>query len=285
MSIVIPCHDDVDTLPKTLAGIAAQEASIDRIEVVVVDNNSTLNFLEDLHREWSSRLTLTVIHRPSLSHPFALSSARNLALRTITNPWVLSLDADCIPGQSYFRAILAEIEGCGSGGAACFTGERAFIAADALTPETILGNNRCLESAPRVRSVSNYELLEDRRLPGMRELPLAEHPWAYMHGANFLYPSAAARAIGGHDEAFDGHWGYEDADFAFRLITAGGCEPRFVEGMRVYHQEPADPGAYTMSRRLDKRANPNWGRVCATIPGFEDFKRGQYRALGIAATF
>ncbi|MGH3600561.1 MAG: galactosyltransferase-related protein, partial [Pseudonocardiaceae bacterium] len=138
----------------------------------------------------------------------------------------------------------------------------------------------CTQAVP---SVSNYYLCKDRRLPAMEQLPDVEHPWAYMHGGNLLYRTIDAKLVHGHDEQFDGHWGYEDAEFAYRMIVRANCSPGYLSDMTVYHQESSTYESIDVDR-FDKKNNPNWDRACEAIPGFRAFKIEQYRRLGVSVS-
>ena len=112
--------------------------------------------------------------------------------------------------------------------------------------------------------------------------------------------------IGGYDEVYDGWWGYDDIHFAWEMIVKGGCIPVVLGGTevrqplnhetnenvdvlslslcmceclcQVYHQEPYGSGWTPVggvinkdgssNPRLNKAANPNWKRICDTIPGY-----------------
>ncbi len=54
-SVVLPCHNEADSLPQILPGIlkAAQDAEC-RVEIVIVDDGSTDSTLE-VARDWSGK--------------------------------------------------------------------------------------------------------------------------------------------------------------------------------------------------------------------------------------
>jgi GT2 family glycosyltransferase len=157
-------------------------------------------------------------------------------------------------------------------------GERIFVDAAPLTEKQVAGDPTALERAPRIASAANYGKMRDRRFPELERLDDVEHPWALMHGGNIAFPKDAADDVGGFDAAYDGEWGYEDIDFAFRALTWGGLHPRYVPSMAAYHLErPGD----TVRRRAEKSKSPNWHRITTRIPGFAEFKARQFAALQI----
>jgi GT2 family glycosyltransferase len=278
LAVIIPVYDAYPALSNTLTSLALQIQDGPRLETIVIDNNSTLPPPHSLYQRFRAELRMTFVQQPALAHPFALSRARNLGMRLTQAKWILLLDADCVPGPGFLGAVRQAMEAPSS--AFIATGERIFI--DALEEDALATSSEleALMCRPRVPSGSNYWLHRDRRMPAMCDLARSRHPWAYMHAGVLLYPAAQARRVGGFDERYDGHWGYEDADFAYRMISRAGCEPRYLEQMLVLHQEA--PGEYgRQDHKWDKRTNPNWRRVCATIPGFEQFKRRQWQALGV----
>jgi glycosyltransferase involved in cell wall biosynthesis len=281
LSIVIPCRNGAALLANVLAGIVQQDIETDGVEVLLVDNNSDVDSIERVYRDFRDLLTITLIQQPRLAHPFALGRARNTALRLVAAEWICSIDADCIPSPGFLRSIYNAIDEAGMR-PHIFTGERIFISGSELTKEMLLDNASVLHRAPRLSSASNYFLLRDRRLPAMEQLPEVEHPWSYMHGGNLLYRTIDAKLVHGHDEKFDGCWGYEDIEFAYRMIIKAKCISRYLGDMTVYHQESFGSRADHVNR-FDKN-NPNWNRVCEVIPGFRMFKTEQFRRIGISAS-
>ncbi len=282
LSIVIPCRNGAALLENVLAGIVKQDIGADGVEVLLVDNNSDTDSIEQVCRNFRDLLTLMLIQQPRLAHPFALSRARNTALRLVDAEWICSIDADCIPSPGFLRTIYNAIDEVGAQ-PHIFTGERIFISGSGLTKEKLLDDASILVHVPLLSSASNYFLTKDRRSPAMEQLPDVEHPWSYMHGGNLLYRTIDAKLVQGHDEQFDGNWGYEDIEFAYRMIVRAKCIPRYLNGMRVYHQESFESEAYHVNR-FDKENNPNWSRACGAIPGFRMFKIEQYRSMGISVS-
>jgi glycosyltransferase involved in cell wall biosynthesis len=277
-SVIITCYERASELERVLAGLCAQRGSSHAIEVLLVDNNSEHASLEGLHRRYRDRLDVHLLLQPRLPHPFALSRARNLGLRIASGEWIISMDSDCIPDPDYVGSATEAIGLCG-GGASVFTGERRFVDVGQLSAADIMDRPDLLRSLPAVRSHANYGLPRDRRHPRMTGLPAVPHPWDLMHGGNTIFRREDAVRVGGYDEQFDGHWGYEDIEFAHRLITGARCVPRYLAGIEVYHQEPSPTAP--QPDRYDKAANPNWARVCRKIEGYREFKIAQNRSMGL----
>jgi glycosyltransferase involved in cell wall biosynthesis len=277
VSIVMPSHNNATLLEKSLAGFVAQDlcASL-QLEIIVIDNNSDDESVAAVQTRFRDKLPLTLIQQPQLDHPFALCKARNAGIRLAKGDWIVSMDADIIPNRSYIETIAQYIKEWGDTPvvAAC---ERVFVSAKDVTAMDIMGNPALLEQLPITNSPSNYGLSRDRRLPDIKQLPNLDHPWDYMHGCNVLYRRQDALKISGYDEAYDGRWGYEDIDFAYRMITEAGCKPTYASGLHVYHQDNDEETPNI--ERTDKRTNPNWTRVCELIPGYKAYKIAKYRRL------
>jgi glycosyltransferase involved in cell wall biosynthesis len=278
VSAIVPCHDEVDQLSRALAGLAAQHGGAADLEVILVDNDSSDPGLTDVWERWREELELTLLRRPRLPAPMALCGARNLGMAIARGTWIWTLDSDSIAAPGYLAALRAAVSDLGPEEPGMFTGERIYIGSEGVPEADILADPTALDRAPRVLSASNYERPRDRRFPEIERLPDLPHPWDYMLGGNSVFRRVDALGVGGYDEGFDGHWGYEDDEFAHRMITRAGCVPRFVEGLEVYHQDPTSPPGW---RRRAKEDNPNWHRVCRLIPGYREQKLERYAEHGI----
>lgn len=277
VTVAIPCHNEVGLLANVLAGIVAQRGGAGELEIILVDNNSDEPGLDAVVARYRETLGLRLIRQPPLDHPMSLCRARNRALDVARGTWFWTLDADCIPNPRYL-AVLRDALTERREPRLMLTGERVFIDSAGLAEADIRAGSCRLDLVPRVRSAANYGLLHDRRFPSLEYLPDVEHPWDHMHGGNTCFPTALARMVGGYDEGFDGNWGWEDDEFAFRMISGGGAVPRFEPGLTVYHQEPTKPPSYD---RLEKEMNPNWHRVCGAIPGYREYKLAGYAQRGV----
>ena len=277
LSVAIPVHDEVEQLSRVLAGLTAQRGGTDDFEVILVDNNSEDPRLEEVWRAHRERLALTLLRQPRLEHPMALCRARNSALAIARGTWFWTLDSDSIPAPGFLEVLRRRLASAG-GERPMLTGERVYIAAEGVPEEEIAAGGDALASVPTILSASNYERPRDRRFPEIERLPDLPQPWDYMLGGNTVYRREDALAVDGYDEGFDGHWGYEDDEFAYRMISVRGCVPEYVEGLVVYHQDPSSPPGW---RRHAKEENPNWHRACRLIPGYREEKLKRYAEHGI----
>lgn len=276
ISIIIPSHNNSDLLAKSLAGFAAQELCTVGWELFVIDNNSDDTSVAALQHQMRNTLKLTLVQQPMLEHPFALCRARNLGLKLAQGEWIVVMDADIIPNPKYIKTLARYIQEW-SNRSVISTCERKFILANDVEASGIINDPAILEKLPIANSPSNYGLPVDRRLPAMQSLPNIEHPWDYMHGCNVIFRKEDALSIGGYDEEYDGRWGFEDIDFAYRMISQAKCKPIYARGLHVYHQDLPEDKPQT--NRNAKNENPNWERVCDLIPGYKEYKVAKYKRL------
>ena len=270
-TVIIPCYNNAAQLNRTVAGLASQ-VDAPPFEVILVDNNSDRDDIEAVHRRWVETIDIFLVKQPRLASTFSVCRARNIGLRLSQYPWLVSLDSDCIPNPHYLSTMRTAAARQPDG---IFTGERIFIDATGVDADEIVKGDLDLDSLPLVKSASNYYQEHDRRLPYLARLNESPHPWSYFHGGNKVYPKEQAIRTGGHSIEYDGHWGYEDIEFAHRMISLGRCVPRFVSGIEVYHQEPDVP--CRRPERFDKRQNPNWELICRAIPGYREHKELEYQ--------
>lgn len=272
-SIIIPSFNHINMLRATLTSLMWQKGAAE-FEVIIVDNNSLEENPDTVYQEFYDKLNVYLIKQPKLNHPYALCKARNCAICFAHYPWIISLDADIVLNPNYLKNLMKAIE---KEGRAIFTAERIFIDSSHVK-EINPSDTSWPEKQKVVVSPANYNLSKDRRLDAFKDLEHLSHPWAYMHGCNVVYPRDLALEIGGYDEAFDGHWGYEDIDLAYRLITEAKVKAVYCEGIFCYHLEM--PSAQNeKEKRFDKKNNPNWIRICQKIPGFKEYKEAEYQKL------
>lgn len=269
-SFILPSFNHIDLLRATLTSLVWQK-DVKDFEVIVVDNNSSEENPDIIYQEFYDRLNLYLIKQPKLAHTYSLCKARNCAIRLAHYPWIVSLDADIVLNPKYLKNLKKAVE---KEDRAILTAERIFIDSTQVK-EITLKDPSWPEKQKVVISPANYNQSQDRRLSALKQLPHISHPWAYMHGCNVVYPRELAVEIGGYDEAFDGNWGYEDVDFAHRLISEKHVKPLYCPGIFCYHLEnPKDE-----MNRFDKKNNPNWKRICEKIPGFKEYKEAEYHEL------
>ena len=96
-AVIIPHYNDVVRLEKCLAALAPQLDGSG--EVVVADNNSTVD-LAPLKSAFGQVRFVTAMDKGA-------AAARNCGVQATTAPYLLFLDADCVPGPDWVATALA----------------------------------------------------------------------------------------------------------------------------------------------------------------------------------
>lgn len=271
-SIIVPCFNELASLKKMLRSFTWQQAAVP-FEIILIDNNSHLEDLNAAYLDYFNQLPLYLIKQPQLASTFSPSRARNLGLKLARYDWIITLDSDIILNPNYLQSLQQIVAQKNN---PFLIGERIFVDANHYDDQQFSAEH--LSELQPVNSRSNYFLPQDRRLQFMDQLAQSPHPWAYMHSGNSVFNKQEAERIAGYDEEFDGHWGYEDIDFAHRLIVHTQAQPIFAPELFVYHQERSVEAPHDQDR-FNKDKNPNWQRICEKIPGFFDFKKSEYQQI------
>ncbi|WP_299588498.1 glycosyltransferase [uncultured Microbulbifer sp.] len=281
-SIIIPCYNNADLLRNVLQGYSTQTTPKESYEVILIDNNSSDPNIISCYNEYKNKVNITLVFRPVLANPFALNSARNLGLRIAKNNWCIFTDSDCIPSPSYLMQISTTISNKGK--YICMAGLREFIHSKDVDITKIDTSNSHLSNCPRIKSPSNYGLIRDRRLGKIELLPNTEQPWGHFYGCNMVFKKQDIINAGLFDEQYDGTWGYDDIDLAYRVIHTLGVEPVFIKEAVVYHQDKvcSDTSASEIKNRIEKINNPNYKYICKKIPGYYEFSLREFKRFGLS---
>jgi hypothetical protein len=151
-------------------------------------------------------------------------------------------------------------------------GERRFVSTPEKREPTLAIAEQLGALEPVVSNANRGQLL-DVRIPQMQTIEKTINPWDLMHGGNVATTKTAWRAAGRFNSRFDGHWGFEDAEFAYRVLQLEGSKAAFSPRSFVYHLEEDS----RIQLRPHRDQNPNWALACQLIPGFREYKMEQYR--------
>jgi len=158
-------------------------------------------------------------------------------------------------------------------------GYRRYIDASTITPELIRTSFDIIRQFPDVPSASNDGKALDRRLPEFAHFAMHPAPYNCFHGCNVAFRTSDAIQVGLFDEEFNGHWGYEDIEFGYRLWKSGICLVLVPEALG-FHQENS---VLTLSDRRGDAA-VNFELAYRKIPGFREFRHSIGRVPGIQRT-
>jgi GT2 family glycosyltransferase len=119
-TVVVVNYNGAHLLPPCLEGLRRQDVPAGTFETVVVDNASADGSLELLARDFPE---VRVIASP-VNTGFA--GGNNLALRTVSTPYVVLLNNDAVPEPDWLRSVLAPFDGPGAERLGVVTGKVVF---------------------------------------------------------------------------------------------------------------------------------------------------------------
>ena len=270
VSILVTTYNLGEHFGRCVSGLVTQSSDLSAVEIVIADDGSddhSLTYAADLERIFGSVKLLRRQHAG-----FRLASLKNMAIEAAEGDYLAFLDGDMIAPRewllSHLRVIVAEPE------CAVSIGPRRFVDATSISPRELRERPDAAVALGGVRSASNWRRVKDRRLPELARLESHPAPFHLFHGCNAVVPRRLAIEVAGFDEAFDGHWGYEDTEFAYRLWMAG-ARFNFSPSTVAFHQE--NQIISFSKRRADDLIN--FELACARIPEFRAFK-DRLRAAG-----
>lgn len=213
VSLVIATYNRVDALQAVLQSVMRQ--TVLPSEVLVADDGSrpdTAAAISALAADFPCPLR----HVWQEDRGFRLASIRNRAVTQAQGDYLIFLDGDCLL-RPVFIANHMRLAQTGW----AVAGQRVLLSA-AYTQAVLAGKADVSWSAllrGRWRGDVN-RLLPLLTLPDGAWRRLQRLRWQLLRGCNIAVWRSDFMAVNGFDERFNG-WGYEDSDFAIRLIRAG----------------------------------------------------------------
>lgn len=194
-SIMVPVYKDTAEVAGLLKSLAMPLAR--GVPVFITDDGSP-NY--QMMRSVCSMAGVTLL-QIERRREYQRCRALNHSLRLVETPYVLQLDQDKHPsGSEYWNAVVHFCET--AEGPACLVGP-----------------------------ITNHYPRQRRARFFVRE---GEIGWAGAFGGNILYHTECLRSVGGFDEEFDGYYGWQDIDVAYRMHRNGSCF-FFESAMSVMH--------------------------------------------------
>ncbi len=204
VDIVIAGRNEARHLGECLDALRAQDYPAEKLNVFVVDNNSTDETAAIAREKGVVLLQETT--------PGA-SAARNLGIESGQGELIGFLDAHCIPNRDWVRA-LAEV----------FADARVGGAQGSI--ESRSDDARVQRYLERTQFLSNEHVLDDT-IRGKKNL----YPW--LLAGNSMFRREAVIAADGFNEGLKA---CEDVEISWRVFLLG-YEFRYVEGARVAHYD------------------------------------------------
>ena len=220
VSVIVPVRDGVGVIEDCLRAMTEQTYPSDRLEVVVVDDESrdnTREYVEDVAQQW-----LTEGNRPTLKivpqEWAGAGAARNRGVQESAGSVVLFTDADCEPLEHWVEAIIAPFEDPGVGA----------VAGGYLTRQkSIVARMAQAEFEERYRFLDKHATID----------------------IAFTHSAAVRRDIflesGGFDERMPNN--ADDLELSYRLAVSAG---RIVDAAdaQIYSRHPETSGDYISNK-------------------------------------
>ena len=262
-SVVIPTYNMKQIVEKTLCGLRIQTYPTHLYEVIVTDDGSNdgIEDLVNVHARFFSNF-----HFARQQHEgYRLASVRNNGIRLARNDVVILLDGDVLPVPELIEAHLRWFhihDGLAT------IGYLKYIDASSVSPEKVLTSIDLIRALPDYPSATNWGAKLDKRLPEFANFGNHPHPYNCFHGGNVAFRRQHALDIGLFDEDFNGHWGYEDMEFAYRLWKSGRFLIVEAAALGLHQEHPS----LSIDERL-RQKKVNFEKMSRKVPGFKGYRQ------------
>jgi len=215
ISVVVPTHRRPGLLRQCLRGLAEQDLTLDRFEVIVVDDGSADTTPAVIERARRALPNLVPLTQAENRGPAA---ARNRGIAAARAPLVLFLDDDVVAAPNLLETHLQ-------------------LHTPAVPDRGVLGR---VDWHPTLRPTPFMRWLDASGLQFGYETWLqdgpVEPPWAAFYTANVSVPRQTLLDAGGFDERFP-YAAYEDMELAWRMTKDGFILDYRSEAV-AYHARP-----------------------------------------------
>ena len=248
-SVIVTTYNRPKTLDKVLAALQLQ--SYQNFEIVIADDGSGIE-TKRVIEAWMKKTKIPIKHAWQEDKGFRASQSRNNAVRLSQGDYLVFLDGDCLPRKNFLFQ-----HKCLSSPGYVVAGNRCLMSSW-LTEQVILGKVDPLNWS--IVDFIRYRLHGGiNRLDAFLTLPANcgfryrnGTRWQRLRSCNMGLSRQDYEKVNGFDSSFVG-WGFEDSDFAVRLINSGikiklGSFATAV--FHLYHKETPEV-----------RNGPNWKRL------------------------
>lgn len=263
ISVVVATYNRADALGAVLAGFCAQT---DReFELLVADDGSRAD-TRALVESIAAAAPMPIAHVWHEDTGFRLAAIRNRAAARSRGEYLIFVDGDCVPLPDFVARHRALAE------------PGWMVAGNRLLLSERFTRRVLAERVPIHRWTLAQWLAARGRGDINRVLPLARLPlgplrkvgrarWPRVRGCNMAVWRADLATVNGFDESFQG-WGFEDSDFAVRLVNAGvGLKKgAFATGLlHLWHREHDRAREGANWQRLQQRIRSRETRAAAGL--------------------
>lgn len=259
LSVIVTTYNRPDALNAVLLGFSRQIGlAEDCWELLVADDGSGSETAEVVRR-WKSCFGTRLKHVWHEDKGFRAAAIRNRAAAQASGDYLIFVDGDCIPFPDFLlrHRDLAEPGKSVAGNRVLLSEPYTQALLASLDPIAPASWSPLAWLRGWVRNDVNKAL-------GWLRLPLGSlrdrkaQKWTLYRTCNVGVWAHDFHALDGMDEAFSG-WGYEDSDFAVRLLR---------HGVRIKDGRFAVPVLHLWHRENDRsRQEENWRRFEASLHG------------------
>lgn len=259
LSIIVSTYNRPDALDAVLHSLQQQHGVQETDwEILIADDGSGVETARVV-RHWQALLGKRLKHVWHEDRGFRLAAIRNRAAIKAEGDYLVFIDGDCVPFPDFVAMHLKLAEPGKS-----VAGNRILLA-EGFTQELLTSS---CPHAPALWSrwqwFKGWLGKDVNKAFGWLRLNLGAWrdrnagDWRVYRGCNFGVWAHDFHVVDGMDEAFSG-WGYEDSDFAVRLLRAG---------VRIKDGRFAVPVLHLWHRENDRSKQlENWQRFEASLNG------------------
>ena len=216
ISVIVSTYNRPDALRAVLAGFAEQGDR--KFELLVADDGSgdaTRAAVDEVRPAFG----VPVRHVWHEDRGFRLAAIRNLAATSAAGDYVVFVDGDCVPRLDFVTRHRALAE------PGWMVAGNRLLLSESFTSAVLSGalpiHRWSFSDWIRARRSGHINRIAPLfRLPLGPLRKLGGRRWQRVRGCNMGVWRTDLLAVHGFDESFEG-WGYEDSDFAVRLVNHG----------------------------------------------------------------
>lgn len=240
ISIIVPTYNRSEFLKETLISLTKQDISINRFEVLVVDDGSH-DDTEDVVKSFTDKLDLQYLFQEDKG--FRVSKARNMGIFSAKYDICLFLDSGIVVPKDLVQA---HIEKYSRDNIDVLIGfSYGFDEFEVKNEDTL----SALYQEHKVDGIFDI-LQQDNRFPDCRYerlnsikggLKQCRYPWFVFWTCHLSCRTDLLRKLKGFDEWFNS-WGGEDMELGIRLFLAGAKFDMLVDCIALHlpHEKPSD---------------------------------------------
>ncbi len=217
LSLILSTYNRPDALSFALAALLNQ--SDKDFELVIADDGSGLE-TQQVIQDFQKKFFYPIIHAWQPDKGFRLSASRNNAIRHSSGDYLVFLDGDCLARSNFIQnhKLLAEKNYFVTGNRVLLSEDftRHLLASKVKAFNPSLAELFALKKQREINRI--FSLLDFTSISAFRKSQPTN--WKKLRGCNFAAWRKDVYDVNGFDENFKG-WGFEDSDFAVRMLNKG----------------------------------------------------------------